>query len=210
MFRIITISREYGSGGGSIAAALAARLDWRLFDRAFVSEVARMAHVDPDLARAYDERVDSWLHRVAKQGLWHGAFEHLATVSESDFFDSDTMAALSTELIGQAADAGQCVIVGRGAQCLLQKRADTFQVFIHAPLRERLDRLRTRLGERHDLEELARSVDLTRGEYIKARYGCNWKEPHLYDMMISSGLGEENVVNAIIAGAGLPHTQPRP
>lgn len=201
MYRVITISREYGSGGGAIAGMLASKLGWRLLDRAMISEVAHTAHIDPALARTYDERLDSWVHRVGKRALWHGGFSQLASVSDRDFFDADTMAALSAEVMEQAADEGECVIVGRGAQCLLQQRPDTFHVFVYAPLDLKLDRLRSRLKDVENLEEFAESVDRMRRDYIHVHYGCDWKNPHLYNLMINSGIGDATAAEAILCAA---------
>ncbi|HWR53853.1 MAG TPA: cytidylate kinase-like family protein [Bryobacteraceae bacterium] len=198
VYRVITISREYGSGGAAIAGGLASKLGWRLLDRAVISELARAAHVDPALARAYDERLDSWVHRVSRRALWRGAFEQIASVTARDFFDAETMAALSTEVITQAADQGECVIVGRGAQCLLQGRSDTFHIFVYAPVKLKLDRLRSRLTGVGNLEERAQSMDNMRADYIRAHFGCDWKNPHLYDLMINSGLGDGRAIEAIL------------
>jgi cytidylate kinase len=208
MYRIITVSREYGSGGAAIAAALASELGWTLFDRAFITAVARAAHVDPALARNYDERLDSWIHRVSKNALWRGAFEQVAVADESVFFDAETMAALTAETIKQAAGMGNCVIVGRGAQCLLQSRSDAFHVFVYAPLQQRIERLRTRVTGRTPLEELALATDKSRAEYIRAHFGCDWKDLHLYHLMVNSGLGERRVVSLILHAAGLGESKP--
>ncbi len=206
MYRIITVSREYGSGGAAIAAAIARRLAWQLFDKAFVSEAARTAKVEPALARAYDERMDSWIHRVSKHALWRGAFEGIAPVSGSDFFDSETMAALTQEIILQVAEQGNCVIVGRGAQCLLRDRNDVLHVCIYAPMAGRLARLRSRFERAPDLERLAEQVDRDRSEFIRSSFGCDWKDPHLYHLMINSAIGEARAIDAILVAAGLAQT----
>ena len=66
MFRIVTIEREYGSGGGGIAAQLAKRLGWKLWDHLLTEEIARIAQVHPSAVKRCDERMDSRLHRLAK------------------------------------------------------------------------------------------------------------------------------------------------
>ncbi len=66
MFRLITIEREYGCGGGAIAAQLAKRLGWELWDHRLTEEIARMANVDCSAVMRCDERVDSRFHRLAK------------------------------------------------------------------------------------------------------------------------------------------------
>lgn len=200
MYRVLTVSREYGSGGGRIARSVAEKLGWKLLDRALVEAIARSVQVDPDLARRYDERVDSWLHRVSRRGLWHGAFEGVATVTDAQFFDAETMAGLGRNLITEAHSRGNCVIVGRGAQCVLQDRNDVLHVFVYAPWPERIARVRRRVPSAGDVEQLIRSTDQLRADYIRLYFGCEWNHPHLYHMLISSELGE-NVVAEIIVEA---------
>jgi Cytidylate kinase-like family len=74
MFRAITVSREYGSGGGEIACMVAERLKWRLIDDAFVAEIAKRASVAPEVARRCDEALDPWFHRLLK-AMWRGGHE---------------------------------------------------------------------------------------------------------------------------------------
>ena len=71
MIQVITISREYGSGGASIAKILGERLGWRLIDALLIAEVARSARATPETVRAYEENVDPWFHRIMK-ALWRG------------------------------------------------------------------------------------------------------------------------------------------
>ena len=133
MFRVLTIAREYGSGGAAMGGRVSERLGWTLLDKAFIENIARAAKVDPQLARQLDERTDTWLERLGRQGFWRGAFEGIAVGSPPDFFDAETMSALAQSMIEEAYQRGNCVIVGRGAQCVLRKRKDVFHVFIHAP-----------------------------------------------------------------------------
>jgi len=198
MFRALTIAREYGSGGGSIANRISQMLGWTLLDKALILEVARAANVDPELARRYDECIDSWLHRVGRRALWRGALEGIAAVTEADFFDAETMTALTRDLILQAHERGKCVIVGRGGQCVLQHRADVFHVFVYAPWSDRIQRARGRLPAGADVEEFVRSNDRQRTEYVRLHFGCNWSDPHLYHMLVSSELGEETAASIII------------
>ena len=200
MFRVLTIAREYGSGGALIGRSISEQLGWKLLDKAFIENIARAAKVDPALARRFDERTDSWLERLAHQGagLWRGAFEGVVVVSRPDFFDAETMAALAQSMIHEAYQRGNYVIVGRGAQCVLQGRKDAFHVFIYAPWAERVARVQQRLPGQTDVEELIRSTDRQRAGYIRTYFGCNWIDPHLYHLMICSGLGEDVVESQII------------
>ena len=198
MFRVLTVAREYGSGGAYIARKVSERLQWELLDRGLIEEIARAIRVEPELVRQYDERVDSWLHRVSRKGLWHGAFESVAVVPGEDFFDAETMAELARRMIETAHERGNCVIVGRGAQCVLQDRSDTLHVFIYAPWRERVARVRLRTAPGVDIDELIRSYDRQRAEYIRIHFGCDWSDPHLYQMLTSSELGEDEVASIIV------------
>jgi cytidylate kinase len=198
MFKVLTVAREFGSGGGAIAQKIAERLQWPLLDKSLVYAIANQASVDPELVRRYDERVDSWLHRISRASLWHGSFEQVAAVTESDFFDAETMAALSRRLIEEAYEKGPAVIVGRGAQCVLQDRDDVFHVFVYAPLKDRIERARERVAPGSDVEEILRLSDRQRSEFVKFHFGCDWRNPHLYNLMINSSGGEERTTSIIL------------
>jgi cytidylate kinase len=124
--------------------------------------------------------------------------EGVATVSDAEIFDAETMAELGRNLISEAHARGNCVIVGRGAQCVLQGRDDVLHVFIYAPWSDRIGRVRERVPAARNIEQLIRSTDKQRADYIRMYFGCNWNDPHLYHLLISSELGEENVARMII------------
>jgi cytidylate kinase len=90
------------------------------------------------------------------------------------------------------------VIVGRGAQCVLQHKADVFHVFVYAPLKERLVRLRDRLEKGADIEQRLRTVDGERAKYLQQYFGKNWCNMHLYDLMICSHADEDAAARAIV------------
>jgi len=204
MFRVLTVAREYGSGGGCIARAVAGQLKWDLLDKALVESIAREAHVAPQVAQEFDECVDSRLHRIGRRGLWYGAFEAVAALPETEFFDAETSASLERNVILDAYGKGNCVIVGRGGQCILQDRPDVLHVFIYAPLAERIARVRERRPESRDHERLIQSIDEARAAHVRTYYGCRWDDPHLYHMMLDSQLGEERlagiIADAILGG----------
>ncbi|HZZ14762.1 MAG TPA: cytidylate kinase family protein, partial [Candidatus Sulfotelmatobacter sp.] len=92
MFRIITIEREYGCGAAAIAAQLADRLGWQLWDHRLTEEIARMANVDCSAVMRCDERIDSRFHRLAKV-FWRGSYERASTL-ENQVFDADCMVSM--------------------------------------------------------------------------------------------------------------------
>ena len=198
MFRVVTVDREYGSGAGAIAKRVAQRLHWTLLDEALIDAIAQAGAVDVETARRYDERADSWWHRFNRDALRTTAIYGGANVADATFFDAESVAGLARGLISKRAAKGNCVIVGRGAQCILQDRASVFHAFIYAPLPERIERVRGRLDACDDPEEYVRSIDHERQRYIRTYFGCDWKDPHLYHTMISSQIGIEAAAEMIV------------
>ena len=198
MFRALTVAREFGSGGAQIAKRISERLGWRLLDRALIEAMASAARVEAELARQYDERIDSWMHRVSRRGLWRGGFEAVPALNGTEVFDCETMTALARHLIEEAYAGGNCVIVGRAGQCVLQEREGAFHVFVYAPWADRVARVRERVPEGTDIESLIRSTDRQRAEHIRMHFGCDWADPHLYHMLITSELGEDAAASIII------------
>jgi cytidylate kinase len=195
-FRVVTVAREYGSGGGAIAARLAERLGWELLDRTLLERIAEMARVGHDVARMLDEHVDPWTRRLAR-ALWLGGFETVSVV-DRDVVDSDRVAALTGRIVQEAAAVGGCVIVGRGSQCLLRSRPDAFHVFVYAPREQRARRLRARLGPGADVELALDEVDRERAAYTRRYFGEDRLDRHLYHLMVDAGLGEEAAVATIL------------
>ena len=192
-FSVVTFAREYGSGGAAIATRLAERLGYKLLDRALVERIADTAKVGADVAGRFDEHVDPWTRRVGK-ALWLG----VAVVGPSEVLDTDQVAALSARIVQEAATVGRCVIVGRGAQCLLRGRPDAFHVFVYASRGERARRLRSRLGPEADVEFALDEVDRERAAYTRRYCGGNWLDPHLYNLMVNAGMGEDAAVSTIL------------
>lgn len=198
--RIITVGGEYGSGRVPIAREAARALGWNLVDSSLIESIARAAHVDCETARRYDECIDSWFHRLRK-ALWHGGYEGVATTTEAGF-DAEAMAALAHRVIEEAANQGHCVIVGRGGQCILQGRVDAFHVFVYAPRRQRIQHILREQGPIADAEQLMDGWDRRREAYIRRHFGQEWTNPHLYDLMLCSSMGEAAAVAAILAAVG--------
>ena len=203
---MITVGREFGSGGAVIARLLADRLAWRLLDHELLVEIAKAAHVDPEVCEHFDERCDPWFRGLVRS-IWHGSGEWPSGISDEDLMDAHVMADLGRKVIEEAARQGNCVVVGRGAQCILRGHADVFHVFVYAPMELRKRRTAERSGVRPDMEEFVRQNDRTRAEYIQKYFGQHWCNPHLYDLMINSNWGDNKAVAAILAAAGLDGTR---
>ncbi len=202
MVRVITVSREYGSGGGEMGRMLGERLRWRLIDNSLVAKVAERARTSAEELRCREEAVDPWLQGVFK-ALWRGGFTGTATRTDAETFDAESVARLWHTVIREAAEAGECVVVGRGGQCLLQRRRDTFHVHVYAPMADRLKRLGARLPRGTDLAAAIRERDHMRHEYIRHHFGQEWDNPHLYHLMICSSIGLDRAADAVLCAAGL-------
>jgi cytidylate kinase len=201
MIRTVTIGGEYGSGRAEIARQLAEKLGWRLLDNALIQQIASTAHVDPAVAMQFDECIDSFLHRMHK-ALWRGGYEGVASATEDDVFDADKMVELSRCIIESAAKEGNCVIVGRGGQCVLQERGDVFHVFVYAPRAERIERVRREGKPGDDPEAQIEFVDHRRSAYIRRYFGQEWTNRHLYDLMLCASMGEAAAAAAVLAAIG--------
>lgn len=197
-YRALTVSREFGSGGGRIAKIVAERLGWRLIDRELIEAIACSAHVDPRVVARFDERVESWMDRMNRRAMRGAALAAGAGPDEENCFDPDVMTAMTCKIVEQAHADGGCVIVGRGAQCILQQKKDTFHVFVYAPFCDRVNRLRSRLGADTNIEERIHAVDGERAHYLHQAFGKAWDNRHLYDMMISSREDEEATAQVIL------------
>jgi len=197
MFRIVTIEREFGSGGGEIACALASRLGWKLWDRALTEEIARAANVECSAVERCAERADSTFHRLVKV-FWRGSYERSVALPGVEPFDTDRFVAVGQQVMEKVAQAGNCVIVGRGAPYFLRERADAFHVFLYASHAEKLRRIRELGKSEKEAEELLNTVDRDRIEFVKRYFDADWPTRCLYHMMINTAVGNESVLSTIL------------
>jgi cytidylate kinase len=197
MFRIVSLEREFGSGGAGIAAELARRLGWKLWDQQLTSEIAKRAQVAEEAVCMCDERVDSRLYRLAKT-FWRGSYERSLPIADSRIFDTDRMMAMMGEIMGTIAAEGNAVIVGRGSPFFLRDREDTFRVFTYAPHEEKIRRLIAIGKDREESEELVENVDKERIAFVKHYFDADWPTRSLYHMMINTVVGDENVISDIL------------
>lgn len=197
MYRIITIEREYGSGGGEIARELSLRLGWALWDHALTEAIAKLANVECSTVERCEERVDSTFYRMAKI-FWRGSNERSMALPGSSNFDADQMVEIGEQVMEEAAKAGKCVIVGRGAPYFLREHSNAFHVFLYASRTEKLRRVLA-LGKReHEANELLDTVDRERIAFVKHYFDADWPSRWLYHVMINTAIGNENVIETIL------------
>jgi len=197
-YRALTVSREYGSGGAEIAEIIAQDLGWRLVDKELILEISRMEQLPASEVAEFDERVDTWLHRLTN-AIWSVAADGVSPIVAHDMFNAEKAAQLARRVIEEAYRIGRCVIVGRGAQCVLRGREDVFHAFVYADWQDKVNKIRSREPQGTDVEALIRSTDSRRIEYIRRNYRENWLNPHLYDIMINSRNQPRKTAHLIIA-----------
>jgi len=207
MFRLITIEREYGCGAASIAAQLADRLGWRLWDHRLTEEIARLANVDPSAVMRCDERMDSRLYRLAR-AFWRGSYERSSPLG-NQAFDTDRMTSMMQEITHRIAEEGNAVVVGRGAPYFLRERPDAFHVFLYAPRAEKIRRLRDDGSTESEAEELVDTVDRERIAYIKHYFNADWPTRSLYHIMVNTAVGNEPAIATILSTMRLVEGRPK-
>jgi len=207
MFRLITLEREYGCGGGAIAAKLADRLGWKLWDHLLTEEIARLAHVDCSAVMRCDEKMDSRLYRLART-FWRGSYERSSPLG-NQVFDTDRMMSLMQQIMDRIGQEGNAVVVGRGAPYFLRENPSAFQVFLYAPRAEKIRRLVSDGNSLAEAEELVDSVDRERMAYIKHYFDADWPTRSLYHLMLNTAVGNEAVIATILETMRLVEGSPK-
>jgi len=207
MFRVITIEREYGCGGGDIAAELAHRLGWKLWDRLLTEEIARLANVRIEAVSRCDERMDSSFYRLAKT-FWRGSYERSSPLG-NQAFDADRMVSLMEQIAPRIAQEGNAVVVGRGAPYFLREQPDAFHVFLYAPRAEKIRRLLQDECTKSQAEDLVDTVDRERIAFVKHYFGADWPTRSLYHVMINTAVGNEAVIETILNTMHLVEGRPK-
>src|SRR5271167_2709941 len=197
MIKIITIEREYGSGGGEIAQRLATQLGWKLWDQLLTEEIAKLAECPKAVVEVREERADPLYYRLFKSFL-RGSYEGSLNAHKLKLVDSESILKLTERVVQDAAKSGNSVIVGRGAQHFLRNRQDTLRVFLYAPREAKVRRLLARGKGENEAEQLVDSVDRERADFIQKYFGVEWPNRAVYHSMVNSAIGDEAVVQLIL------------
>ena len=195
--RVITLEREYGSGGHDIAEKVAARLGWTLWDQLLTEEIARRMDCASKDVEEQQERRDPTYYRLFK-AVMRGSFEGSLIAPRLKMVDADCIREAVQQILPKIAEEGNCVIVGRGSAYYLGHRPDAFHVFIYAPFQERVRRLQLTGKSEQEAIELAETVDRDRADFIKRYFDIDWPGRHRFHLMVNSGMGDEAVVEIIL------------
>ena len=193
MKRIITISREFGSGGRTIGKMLAERLGYKYYDKELVKQVSAETGFDPSYIEEHGEQsatksVLSYMFPApGVPGVMKG-------MSAADF-----LWCIQREVILKLADEAPCVIVGRCADYILKERDDVFNVFVYAPMDARASRIVRLYGESDKSpEQRLKDKDKRRKLNYKHYTGQDWGTAQNYDLCLNSAeIGIKKCVDII-------------
>ena len=197
MVEAVAIEREYGSGAGAIAKALATRLGWTLWDQDFTCEIARRLHCDPKSVERCEERLDTNFYRLIKVFM-RGSYEDRFSGTGAETLDSESLSRLFEEVVIDVVDRGPCVIVGRASTWLLREREDAMKVFLYAPPDEKLRRVLATGKSQEEAEVLLETVDSDRAAFVRHYYNKSWPQRDIYDLMVNTRVGNDSVIELIL------------
>ena len=197
MIKIVTIEREYGSGGGEIAKLLATQLGWKLWDQLLTEEISRLAHCSKAVVEVREERTDPLYYRLFKSFL-RGSYEGSQNAHKLNVVDSESILKITEQVVQHVAKKGNSVIVGRGSQHFLRDRSDTLRVFLHAPRENKVRRILARGKTQNEAEQLVDSVDRERHDFIQKYFHVEWPDRAIYHTMINTAIGDDAVVHMIL------------
>jgi cytidylate kinase len=180
----ITISRQFGAGGADIGRRLADRLGLGYLDRELITATAERLRTTEVVVAAHDERTARLIDRIVASARLMYPPAAAESVPPSDH---DAIVGTIEEVIRQAAEAGDVVIIGRGAHLVLRDRPDILRVLLVADAAVRLERLRGegRMSPKATIEDM-HAVDRERERHIAERFRVRADDPVAYELVLNT------------------------
>jgi cytidylate kinase len=184
---IVTVSRQYGSGGSEVAERVAQALGWKLYDNAVGEEVAARLRMTPAEVSAREERVPSLVERMAS-AMALGVPEVMPVVGEMATVPSEErMVMVTKRVIEDAIAAGPAVLVGRGAQCMLARRSDALHVYCYAAEDDLIRFVIENLGiPAAEAPKKVAEMNHQREAYVRLHWKRNWRDVANYDLCVNT------------------------
>lgn len=202
---LITVTRQYGSGGSDIARLVAKALDWTLIDNEFVDQVARLAGLPPEEVAQREERAPGLLERLARTLAAASPEMFISTSGAPPAADADeaTIVKMTERVITEAAALGRVVLVGRGAQAVLALRGNALHAYVIASKPWRRKLAVERLGvDPATVDKVVDETDKERDHYVRSHYGRDRQDLTAYDLVLNTErLGFEGAAALIVAEA---------
>ncbi len=208
MKKIITISREYGSGGRLIGKLIAESLGYDFYDKEIIDMAAQESGLSPDFIKKTEQNISSsWLYNLLLGSTYSGTANGQATKvigTQPVLPLADQVFNAQRKTILNLAKKGSCVIVGRCADFILStneeiEKKDLFNVFIYADMEEKLKRIETLYKETESAaKKTITQIDKRRANHYNTFTDNVWGNRQNYDLMINSSvLGIEETANLI-------------
>ena len=198
MNKIITIARQFGSGGRLIGKELAEKLNIPFLDNELITLAAKESGMSPEVLKGADERVTNSLLYGLAMGYFPPGYG-FNTPEPGGFTITDNLFMVQAGIITKKANQGPCVIVGRCADYVLRENPNRVSIFIYADMKSRAERAVQVYGLKPDkVEDEIRKRDKKRGNYYNYYTNRRWDDFHNYDLLLDSArLGIEQSVDLI-------------
>lgn len=193
---VITIGRQYGSGGREIGRRLAKELDIPYYDKELLVEASKQSGICEELFENHDEKpTKSFLYSLMTGVQTHGG----AAPMYLDMPLNHRMFLAQFDAIRKLAGEGPCVVVGRCADYVLRDQKNVVNVFLKADMEHRRERAIERGAEPQKAEETVRKNDKDRAAYYNYYATSTWGDVNNYDLCVDTGkLGYDGAVQLII------------
>jgi len=200
---LITVTRQYASGGSDIARLVAKALGWTLIDNEFVDQVARRAHLPAAEVAQLEERAPGLLERLARTLAAASPEMFITTSAPPVDADEATIVKMTERVIAEAAAEGRVVLVGRGAQAMLAQRDNALHAYVIASKPWRRKLAVERLGvDAANVDKVVDETDKQRDNYVTSHYGRDRQDLTTYDLVLNAErLGFEGAAALIVAEA---------
>jgi len=214
---IVTVSRQYASGGGEIAQTVAEQLDADLLDAELIHEVAQRLGLPEDVVSEHDERGETVIARLVNAlrvsypdvSAPPDLLEPPGDVPE---LSNRAYVQVIEQVILEAARTGNAVIVGRGSQFVLRNDPTAVHVHVFAPFDMRVQTvMREQSVSLPDAERILRDFDGARGRYARHWYHADWQSSEHYHLMLNGGrLDRTLAAELVVAASRHPAQTPFP
>jgi cytidylate kinase len=204
---VITISREFGSGGDEIASRVCEILGYQQFDKRLLAQAAQEAGLSEQEVVDYseeDHKIRGFLDRlfgrtgpVMTTRVWREDAAGLRIMEETRLTE-DFAVSLVKRAVRSAVQAGSLVIVGRGGQAILHEAPGVLHVRVIAPVENRIQRIKSQM--KHAQDDFNADIDIRREaqdwiaekdaasrDYLQRFFGADWSDPRLYHMVLNTG-----------------------
>ncbi len=193
---VITIARQYGSGGRTIGQMLSKELGISYYDKELLKLASEESGIHERLFAGADERLkNSPLVRITKK-VYQG---QLISPESSDFTSAENLFNYQAKIIKQLAEEESCIIIGRCADYVLRDYDNVLSVFVHAPEKYCIEQARKKLSmSDKEVRRYIQKTDRERADYYKHYTGREWTDARNYDLCLdSSKLGLERCIEEI-------------